>query len=254
MTDTNERLTNTLDRLDSVIELMEEYLKEKQEKEKKLTEDNTVGQFMEHEFESESIALSYGGYSRKVNLVKVADLHQKYFKFCRVNNLVPLGVRNFQKIVIDQYSPNPQTITTIYSGYNRFEFLEYFEAKAKTKPITYSNDLIEEFINSLIDTGDIDISFEATDNPVTETLYREYVKYLLDNYPDDTVMPVAMFKLVLKDQFMPDNFSDGPIKYYVEFIHDTRVETLRRDHEKKKLQRPKSRILPHTSNPKENTN
>lgn len=253
MTDINERLTDTLDRLDSVIELMEEYLKEKQEKEKKLTEDNTVVKFINHMLETESISLKEGEYSRKVNLVKVSDLHQQYFKFCRENDLVPFGVRNFQKIVVDQYSPNPNTITTIYSGYNRFEFLEYPEEERE--PITYSNDVIEEFINSLINSGDIKISTETEDHPVTETLHREYVKYLLDNHPNEPKMPEAAFKLVLKDQFMPEGFSDEPmpIKHHVGFLHDNRVEAKRKENEERRKNRPVGRMLPHSPS-EENTN
>lgn len=125
MTDINERLTNTLDRLDTAIEMLEEYLKEKQKKEKKPTEDSSVIQFIDRMLEDEFIILTDGEFSRKIDLMKVSELYQQYFKFCRANNFVPLGVRNFQKIIVNHYSPNPLSISVIFSGYNRFEFLEY---------------------------------------------------------------------------------------------------------------------------------
>lgn len=133
MTDIKERLTDTLDRLDSVIELMEECLKEKQEKEKNPAENNSVIQFIDRMLEDESIILTDGEYSRKIDLMKVSELYQQYFKFCRANNFVPLGVRNFHKIVVNHYSPNPLSISVIFSGYNRFEFLEY--PKAETSEV-----------------------------------------------------------------------------------------------------------------------
>ena len=61
----------------------------------------------------------------KNNHVMAKDLYKSYKDYCEDNGFAPFGIRNFNKIVIGEYSPDPETMNTIYSGYTRFAFLIY---------------------------------------------------------------------------------------------------------------------------------
>lgn len=231
------------DKEDKIIELLETIIKKLDEqsnvrhfKDAPEKSKTSVEQFMDNEISSGNIYIEHQKTSSKRTYTKTGDLHKEYFEFCRTNNLKPIGVRQFEKLVVGMYSPDPENISVIYSGYNRFEFLKSKEHMR----IKYAHATVEEFINSLLESGDLEINTESDHNPVAEKLYREYIKYSLDNYPDLETTTEPMFKLVLKDQFAPSK-DFVSIGYHIDFFHDCRVEKTEVDYKEKK-QRVRRRL------------
>ena len=184
----------------------------------------------------------------KSDYYTLIQLYDEYSEFCLSDGKKPLGKRKFSDAIVRMYSPDPENISTIYSGYTRFPFIQ---AKPYVrKPI--SDVTCEKFISGLLESEYIRIDPESDKPPLLSNLYSEFLAYVGEYDLKTNVPSSSVFKMLIGDQFAPAGFSFTDIKVEIPFFYDQRAKD-REEAEKNRVKTPIRRKLP-SSPSKENTN